>query len=132
MKKFVLLSSVLFLFATAGYSGAVVKAKSNISNNREGMCHGTVTRDAKGVLNLVCSGKCPDGECKIHERRDAEDNTIQWCGCLPDEPKDCHVVLVTPPKGHGEPHAACSSTGCDKPKTCKQSESKTGITCGCE
>jgi len=130
MKKLALLSSVLFLLTLGGYAGTVVKSKSNISNNREAMCHGTVTGEP-GHQKLACNeAKCPDGKCGRQSRPDGEGGTVSWCGCTKEEPKDCHVVLHTAKSG--ETMAGCSNTGCDKPKSCKQVASKTGITCGCQ
>jgi len=131
MKKLALLSSVLFLLTLAGYS-ATVKSKSNISNNKQAMsmCHGTVTGEP-GHQTLACNeAKCPDGKCGHQSRPDGEGGTVSWCGCTKEEPKDCHVVLHTAKSG--KTMAGCSSTGCDKPKSCKQVDSKTGITCGCQ
>ena len=130
MKKLALLSSVLFLLTLAGYSGTIVKSKSNISNNREAMCHGTVTGE-KGHQKLTCSGACPAGQkCEVQKAPDGHGGTREWCGCTKEEPKECHVVLHTL---EGKTSAECTaSTMCEKPKTCKQIESKTGITCGCQ
>lgn len=127
MKKLALFSSVLFLATLAAYSTTVVRSKSNIRNNREQICHGVVTGEP-GHQKLACPGKCPDGKCDVHTV-DAEGGTRSWCGCTKEEPKDCHVVLHTA-KG-GKTSAQCSQTGCEKPKTCKQTESKDGITCDC-
>jgi hypothetical protein len=128
MKKIALLSSVLLLATVAAYSGAVVRAKSNISNNREAVCHGTVTGEA-GHQKLTCIGKCPDGKCEVHTVDVKGGGTRSWCGCTKEEPPDCHVVLHT--AAGGKTSAQCSQTDCEKPKTCKQTESKTGITCDC-
>ena len=129
MKKLAGLSAVLFLLTLAGYSGTVVKSKSNISNNREAMCHGTVTGEP-GQQKLTCSGACPDGKCEVHTAPDRQGGTRSWCSCTKDEPKECHVILHTV---NGKSNAECSSSApCEKPKTCKKTESKTGITCGCE
>ena len=65
MKKLAVLSAVLFLLTLAGYSGTIVKSKSNITNNRQQMCRGTVTGEA-GHQKLTCSGNCPDGKCEVH------------------------------------------------------------------
>jgi hypothetical protein len=128
MKKLALLSFAL-LIATLGAYSATVRSKSNISNNREAACHGTVTGEP-GHQKLVCSGKCPDGKCDVHTV-DVEGGTRSWCGCTKEEPKDCHVVLHTA-KG-GKTSAQCSATTpCAKPKSCKQIESKSGITCDCQ
>lgn len=128
MKKLALLSSVLFLLTLAGYS-ATVKSKSNISNNREAMCHGTVTGEP-GHQKLTCSGACPNGKCEVHTAPDRQGGTRSWCGCTKDEPKECHVILHTV---NGKASAGCSAGApCEKPKSCKQTETKSGITCGCE
>ncbi|HEY2092330.1 MAG TPA: hypothetical protein VGJ81_10610 [Thermoanaerobaculia bacterium] len=127
MKKLALLSSVLLLVTMAAYSAAVVKSKSNISNNRAAMCHGTVTGEA-GHQKLACT-TCPDGKCDVHTVDVKRGGTKSWCSCTKEEPADCHVVLHTAPGGTTS--AQCSQTACEKPKTCKETESKTGITCDC-
>ena len=128
MKKLAVLSAVLFLFALAGYSGAVVRSKSNISNNRQQMCRGTVTGEP-GHQKLTCSGSCPDGKCEVRMAPDGHGGSRSWCGCGKDEPKECHAVLHTL---EGKASAECSArTMCEK-KTCKLIESKSGITCDCQ
>ncbi len=129
MKKFASLSAVLLVATLSVYAGAVVKSKSNISNNRQQMCHGTVTGEAPHQ-KLTCSGACPDGKCEVHTVSDGHGGTREWCGCTKEEPKECHVVLHTL---EGKTSAECTASAlCAKPKSCKQIESKSGITCGCE
>ena len=131
MKKLALLSSALLIATLAGYGSTIIKSKSNIANNRAAaMCHGTVTGES-GHQKLTCSGACPDGKCEVRSRPDGDGGTRAWCGCTKDEPKECHVVLHTSKSGHAS--AECSAaTPCEKSKTCKEVESKTGITCGCQ
>lgn len=129
MKKFASLSAVLLVATLSVYAGAVVKSKSNISNNRQQMCHGTVTGEASHQ-KLTCSGACPNGKCEVHTDSDGHGGTREWCGCTKEEPKECHVVLHTL---EGKTSAECSGDAlCEKPKTCKKIETKSGITCGCE
>ena len=130
MKKLSLLSAALLVATLAGYAGTIVKSKSNISNNREQMCHGTITGEA-GHQKLTCTGACPDGKCEVHTMPDKDGGTRSWCSCTKEEPKECHAVLHT--SKDGRTTAQCHATApCDKSKTCKQTESKTGITCGCD
>lgn len=109
MKKLSLLSAALLVATLAGYAGTIVKSKSNISNNREAVCHGTVTGEA-GHQKLACSGKCPDGKCEVHSALDKEGGKREWCSCTKEEPKDCHVVLHTAKDG---------KTSVQCPKDCK-------------
>lgn len=109
MKKFALLSAVLFVATLAGYAGTIVKSKSNISNNRDAACHGTVS-GAAGHQKLTCSGTCPNGKCEVHSAADADGGKHEWCSCTNAEPKECHVVLHTAKDG---------KTNIQCPKDCK-------------
>jgi len=129
MKKLALLSAALLVVTLAAFAGTIVKSKSNISNNRAQLCHGTVTGEAPHQ-KLTCSGNCPDGKCEVHKVSDGHGGTREWCGCTKEEPKVCHVVLHTL---EGKTSAECSAAaGCDKPKSCKRTDSKSGITCDCQ
>jgi hypothetical protein len=56
-------------------------------------------------VELCCAGDCPEGaKCCVQISFDHHGGARTWCGCGPEEPKDCHLVLVTPGPGSGGGH----------------------------
>ncbi len=56
---------------------------------------------------LTCKGECPNthDKCEMHRSENHQGGIREWCGCGPEEPKECHIVLYQVGKGE-EPHHA--------------------------
>jgi hypothetical protein len=88
-------------------------------------CHGTATVTYRGDIlqhiEFCCEGTCPEGaKCCVQISRNQHGGTRMWCGCGPEEPKECHLVLITPGPGEGggQPELVCAGS-CPKGQRCE-------------
>jgi len=91
-------------------------------------CRSTVTSTSQGGrlqhVEFCCEGQCPDGaHCCVQIAFDLHGGSRTWCGCGPQEPKECHIVLVTPGPGSGggKPAFVCAGE-CPKGQQCVHKE----------
>ena len=126
----IVVSAAFLLLALFAGAGTIVRAKSNITNNKVAAetCKGSMMRtdrgNTKGVPRLgTCLGECPAGkQCAWQKSTNQHGGTREWCGCTEVEPPTCHTVLVTPGQGEGGGPATVACSGACPKGECKEKE----------
>lgn len=98
-------------------------------------CHSSVTVTSQQHIQFHCSGECSATEaCHVQITHLPSGVTRAWCGCGPEEPKDCHVVVYRP-NPNASPDVICAGT-CTTGQKCTLKRTVVGndinFTCVCE
>ena len=98
-------------------------------------CHSSVNVTSPQHVQFHCSGECsPKETCHVQITHLPHGGTRAWCGCTPEEPNGCHVVVIrTDP--NAQPEVICAGT-CATGHKCTLKRTIIGnnitFTCECE
>jgi hypothetical protein len=104
-------------------------------------CVSTVTATFSGKqiqhIQFCCSGHCAAATalpCCVQISYNAKGGTRTWCGCGPEEPKECHIVVVHP-SPTAPPEILCAGV-CAQGQKCELKKTEQGnaivFSCECE
>lgn len=102
-------------------------------------CVSTVTATFSGKqiqhIQFCCAGQCPTGApCCVQVTYTPQGGTRAWCGCGPEEPKECHIVVFRP-SATAPPEIVCAGV-CPTGQKCALKQKVQGNTivysCECE
>jgi hypothetical protein len=97
----------------------------------------TATFSGKQIqhIQFCCSGKCATGlPCCVQISYNPNGGTRTWCGCGPEEPKECHIVVVQ--SSPTTPAEIICAGVCPKGEKCELKKTQQGnafvFSCECE